>query len=285
MSDRHPKIHRPEFGTVKSEKLKIVPRNQRITLRFDVTFLGTGTSQGVPVIACNCPVCLSKNSKDKRLRTSVLIETDHLNIIIDSGPDFRYQVLRAGLKKLDAILFTHEHRDHIAGLDDVRSFNFLQKKAMPVYGTYRVIEQIRREFHYVFESTYPGIPQLEIHEISNRQFKIKDLNIAPIEVLHHKLPVMGFRFGDFTYITDANSISPVEFEKIRGTRVLVINALQKDDHISHFTLDEALEVIDNLLPQRAYLTHISHNLGFHDEVCRELPENVFLAWDGLTIHL
>ncbi len=208
-----------------------------------------------------------------------------MSIVIDSGPDFRYQVLRAGLKKLDAILFTHEHRDHIAGLDDVRSYNFLQKKAMPVYGSRRVIEQIRREFHYVFESNYPGIPQLEIHEISNDPFTISNLSVMPIEVFHHKLPVQGFRFGEFTYITDANSIPAAEFEKIKGTRILVINALQKNDHVSHFTLDEALEIIEKLHPEQAYLTHISHNLGLHEEICRELPENVFLAWDGLTIHL
>lgn len=248
-----------------------------------VTFLGTGTSQGVPVIACNCRVCSSGNSKDNRLRTSALIETDGHNILIDSGPDFRYQILRAGITHLDAILFTHQHRDHIAGLDDIRSFNFKQKKAMPIYGNDLVIDQIKREFHYVFENKYPGVPQLEIHQIDNRPFLIGDLAITPIEVLHHKLPVLGFRIKNFTYITDANTISEKEIAKIRGSKTLVINALQRDNHISHFTLEEALKVIDIIQPENAFLIHISHKLGLHDEVSKELPPNVNLAYDGLTI--
>ncbi len=250
-----------------------------------VTFLGTGTSQGVPVIACDCEVCQSTHPKDKRLRTSALIETGNQTIIIDTGPDFRYQVLRAGIKKLDAVLFTHEHRDHLAGLDDVRSYNFKQKMAMPVYGSNLVIEQIKKEFHYVFESKYPGIPQLEIHEISNQTFTVNSLPITPIQVLHHKLPVFGFRFYDFTYITDANSIPENELEKIIGSKILVINALQKDDHISHFTLNEALNVIERIGPEKAYLTHISHKLGLHHQVSKELPENVMLAYDGLSVNL
>lgn len=248
-----------------------------------VTFLGTGTSQGVPVIACNCAVCKSNNSKDTRLRTSALIETENLSIIIDSGPDFRYQVLRAKITKLDAILFTHQHRDHISGLDDVRSFNFKQKKPMPIYGNDLVIDQIKREFHYVFESNYPGIPKLEIHQISNRPFLIKNLAITPIAVLHHKLPVFGFRIKDFTYVTDANTIPDKEMEKIHGSKILVLNALQKDDHLSHFTLDEALKVIELIQPEKAFLTHISHNMGLHDEVSKELPPNVFLSYDGFSI--
>jgi phosphoribosyl 1,2-cyclic phosphate phosphodiesterase len=252
-------------------------------LKIKLTFLGTGTSQGVPVIACNCNICGSSDPRDKRLRTSAFIQIDELNLIIDAGPDFRHQVLRAGVQKLDAIIFTHQHRDHIAGLDDVRSFNFKQKKAMPIYGNELVIEQIRREFHYVFESKYPGIPQLEINEIDKTPFSINSLPIVPIEVLHHKLPVLGFRFKDLTYITDANTISSEEMEKIYGSRVLVINALQKDDHISHFTLDEALEVIEEIQPEKAYLTHISHNMGLHHEISKELPSNVFLAYDGLSI--
>jgi len=254
-------------------------------LSFKVTFLGTGTSQGVPVIACGCRVCGSTDPRDNRLRTSILIQTARQNIIIDTGPDFRFQVLRAELQKLDAVLFTHEHRDHIAGLDDVRSFNFTQKMAMPIYGNRNVIEQIKKEFHYVFESNYPGIPQLEIHEITNQKFEINGLPIQPVKVLHHKLPVFGFRFYDFTYITDANAIPDKEFEKIMGTEILVINALQKDDHISHFTLDEALRVIEKVNPKKAYLTHISHKLGLYKDISQELPENVMLAYDGLTINL
>ena len=252
-------------------------------MKLKLTFLGTGTSQGVPVIACNCNICKSHDPKDQRLRTSALIETDELTLIIDSGPDFRFQVLRSGIQKLDAILFTHQHRDHIAGLDDVRSFNFKQNKAMPIYGNELVIDQIKKEFHYVFESNYPGIPQLEIIQIDNNPFSIHDLPITPIEVLHHKLPVLGFRIGALTYITDANTIAPSEMKKIYGSKVLVINALQKDDHISHFTLDEALEVIDQIKPEKAYLTHMSHNMGLHSEISNELPPNVFLAFDGLSI--
>ena len=252
-------------------------------MSFKVTFLGTGTSQGIPMIACNCEVCKSANPKDNRLRTSALIQVDKQNIIIDSGPDFRYQVLRSGIQHLDAILFTHQHRDHIAGLDDVRSFNFLQKKPMPIYGNDLVIEQIKREFNYVFESKYPGIPQLEIHRIDGNPFSVENTYVIPIKVLHHKLPVFGFRFKDFTYITDANTIPEKELEKIFGTRILVLNALQKNDHISHFTLDEALKVIDLIKPDKAYLTHISHNMGLHDEVSRELPSNVELAFDGLSL--
>ena len=248
-----------------------------------LTFLGTGTSQGVPVIACDCRVCRSVNPLDKRLRTSVFLEIDGLNLVIDAGPDFRQQMLQADIHKLDAILFTHQHRDHIAGLDDVRSYNFIQKKSMPIYGNALVIDQISREFHYVFESNYPGIPQIDINCIDHTPFHIDDLLITPIEVLHHKLPVLGFRIHDLTYITDANSIPPKEFEKILGSKILVINALQRNDHISHFTLDEALRVIDKIKPEKAYLTHISHNMGLHEEVSEELPSNVLLAYDGLTI--
>lgn len=215
----------------------------------------------------------------------MLLEIDNLNLIIDTGPDFRYQVLRAGLTRLDAIIYTHEHRDHLAGLDDVRSFNYLQKSAMPIYGNNRVIEQIKKEFHYVFENNYPGIPQLEIHEIRNEPFLIQNLHIRPIQVLHHKLPVLGFRFMNFTYITDANTIPEEEFYKLEGSKTLVINALQKDDHISHFTLQEALDVIERVKPEKAYLTHISHKMGLHEQISGELPPNVVLAYDGLCITL
>ena len=253
-------------------------------MNLKLTFLGTGTSQGVPVIACNCKVCASSDARDNRLRTSVLIQVENQSIIIDSGPDFRSQVLRSGIQQLDAILFTHQHRDHIAGLDDVRSFNYVQKKAMPIYGNELVIQQIKREFHYIFESNYPGIPQLEIHQIDNKPFSIDGLSITPIKVLHHKLPVLGFRINDLTYITDANSIPEAEHEKVLGTKTLVINALQREDHLSHFTLNEALEVIDKLQPEKAYLTHISHKMGLHQTVSEELPANVALAYDGLSIN-
>lgn len=235
----------------------------------------------MPVIGCECPVCSSGDTKDKRLRTSAHLQIHDLSLIIDSGPDFRYQVLRAGIKKLDAILYTHQHRDHIAGLDDVRSYNFLQKSAMPIYCTDLVIEQIRREFHYVFESKYPGIPQLEINRIDSAPFCIQDVEVIPIEVIHHKLPVLGFRIADFTYITDANIIPEKEIEKLKGSKFLVLNALQKDEHLSHFTLDEALKVIERVGPKRAYLTHISHKMGRHEDVSKELPDNVLLAFDGL----
>lgn len=248
-----------------------------------ITFLGTGTSQGIPVIACNCLVCKSTDPKDNRLRTSALIETDGTQIVIDSGPDFRAQMLRAGLQKLDAILFTHQHRDHTAGLDDVRSFNQKYNAAMPIYGNKMVIDQIKRDFHYVFESNYPGIPQLEIHQIENSPFRIGNVKITPIEVMHHKLLVLGFRIGDLTYITDANSIAEKEIEKVYGSKILVLNALQINEHVSHFTLEEALEVIAKVNPERAYLTHMSHNLGLHDQISIELPTNVYLAYDGLSV--
>ncbi|MEM9981081.1 MAG: MBL fold metallo-hydrolase [Bacteroidota bacterium] len=251
-----------------------------------VTFLGTGTSQGIPVIACDCPVCQSKDIHDKRLRTSVLIEVDDLTLVIDTGPDFRQQMLRAKVQKLDAVLYTHEHKDHTAGMDDVRSFNFKQKKDMPIYAREKVLEQLKREFAYVFaEHKYPDVPSVEPHIITNMPFCVEDLKVTPIEVLHYKLPVFGFRIKDFTYITDANAISDAEMSKIKNSEVIVINALQKEDHISHFTLQQALEVIEQLQPKQAYLTHISHKMGFHAEVSKELPPHVALAYDGLSIEL
>ncbi|MGD1840290.1 MAG: MBL fold metallo-hydrolase [Thermonemataceae bacterium] len=251
-----------------------------------VTFLGTGTSQGIPVIACDCPVCQSKDIHDKRLRTSVLIEVDDLTLVIDTGPDFRQQMLRAKVQKLDAVLYTHEHKDHTAGMDDVRSFNFKQKKDMPIYAREKVLEQLKREFAYVFaEHKYPGVPSVEPHIITNLPFCVEDLKVTPIEVLHYKLPVFGFRIKDFTYITDANAISDAEMSKIKNSEVIVINALQKEDHISHFTLQQALEVIEQLQPKQAYLTHISHKMGFHAEVSKELPPHVAIAYDGLSIEL
>ena len=247
-----------------------------------VTFLGTGTSQGVPVIACECEVCTSVDFQDNRLRSSIHIEVNDLSLVIDTGPDFRQQMLRNRVKKLDAVLFTHAHKDHTAGMDDIRSFNFLQHADMPIYGRADVIDQLRDEFAYVFtESKYPGLPQVKVNTITNDPFTIGETEITPIEVMHHKLLVHGFRINDFTYITDANYISESEKEKIIGSKILVLNALQKKPHISHFTLSEALDLIEEIKPEKAYLTHISHKLGKHRDVKKELPENVELAWDGL----
>ncbi len=250
-----------------------------------ITFLGTGTSQGVPLIACTCYVCQSSDRKDKRLRSAILVHHEGLDIVVDAGPDFRQQMLRCGIHKLDGLLFTHAHKDHIAGLDDVRGFNFKMKSAVNVYCTEPVEVQMRREFHYIFsEHKYPGIPDITLHRIDkDHPFWVKEFKVDPIEVMHYKLPVLGFRFNDFVYITDANFISETEKKKIAGCEVLVLNALRREQHISHFSLQEALDLIAELKPKRAYLTHISHQLGTHEEVSLELPENVFLAHDELTI--
>jgi phosphoribosyl 1,2-cyclic phosphate phosphodiesterase len=249
-----------------------------------VTFLGTGTSQGVPIIACECLVCSSVNKRDKRLRSSILIQTEDKNIVVDTGPDFREQMLESGIRHLDAILFTHAHRDHLAGLDDIRGFNFIMKKAIDVYCEEWVENSIRSEFHYAFtEPKYPGVPEMNIHRFCIESFELFGNKIEPIRVLHHKLPVLGFRFGEFVYITDANAISDEEKEKIKGCKYLVLNALRKEKHISHFTLDEAVELISELKPQEAFLTHISHQLGLHNEVENDLPDHIHLAYDGLQL--
>lgn len=251
-----------------------------------VTFLGTGTSQGVPVIACSCAVCRSADKKDKRLRASVLVETRGKVLIIDTGPDFRQQMLRAQVEQLDAVLFTHEHKDHIAGLDDIRAFNFKQGKPVPIYCAPRVQEALKREFHYAFaEQRYPGVPQMKIHAIGTKAFNIDTLEVTPVEVLHYKLPVLGFRIGDFTYITDAKTITETEMEKVRGSKVLVLNALQKDKHISHLTLDEAVELAQKLEVEQCYLTHISHRMGLHAEIEKELPPGIHLAYDELKLEI
>lgn len=249
-----------------------------------VTFLGTGTSQGVPVIACDCAVCTSNNHKDKRLRTSVLVETSKTRIVIDSGPDFRQQLLREKTKRLDAVIFTHEHKDHIAGLDEVRAFNYFHKIKMPVYAAERVQTAIRREFAYIFaEEKYPGIPEIELNKIEDDPFYIGDLFIEPVNVLHYKLPVKCFKIQKFAYITDANFISQEEKEKIKNMDVLVLNSLRREPHISHFNLTEAIELVKELTPKKAYFTHIAHQLGLHEEVSKELPSNVELAFDGLQL--
>ena len=251
-----------------------------------ITFLGTGTSQGVPVIACNCPVCLSKNSKDNRLRSSIMIEDKGKVIAIDTGPDFRQQMLREKVQHLDAVVFTHEHKDHIAGLDDVRAFNFKQKKDMEVYASSATQVALKREFHYAFaENPYPGVPKINLNTIADAPFNIGDLELLPINVWHHKMPVKAFRIGKFTYITDANRIEEKELDKVMGSEVIVVNALRKTAHISHFNLDDAIALIEKIKPKKAYLTHISHYLGLHDEVQKELPDYIQIAHDGLVLNL
>jgi phosphoribosyl 1,2-cyclic phosphate phosphodiesterase len=251
-----------------------------------VTLLGTGTSQGVPVIACKCEVCTSAHEKDKRLRSSILLSLPELNVVIDTGPDFRQQMLRAGVEALHAVVFTHEHKDHIAGLDDIRAFNFLQHGAMDVYASPRVQEALHREFHYVFaDIKYPGIPEITLKTIDQNPFQIGGISFQPIEVMHHKMPVLGFRIGNFAYITDANYIAPAELDKLKNLDVLIINALRIQTHLSHFNLEEALEIIDILQPKRALLTHISHLLGKHEDVSKLLPSHVELAFDGQELYL
>lgn len=251
-----------------------------------LTFLGTGTSTGVPVIACNCNVCKSSDPRDKRFRTSVMLTHEGRNIVIDCGPDFRFQMLKQNVEDIDAVLFTHEHRDHIAGLDDIRAFNYILNKNIPIYGTRNVMEAIRTEFPYIFsESRYFGIPQLTVHEITNNPFSIGQLEILPVQVMHNKLPVFGYRVGGLTYITDASMIPEEEKHKIKGSKVLVLNALRNSKHISHLSLGEALSLIEELRPDKAYLTHISHFLGLHAEVEKKLPPTVHLAYDNLIIEV
>ncbi|MFM8242098.1 MAG: MBL fold metallo-hydrolase [Crocinitomicaceae bacterium] len=252
-----------------------------------ITFLGTGTSQGVPVIACSCKVCLSSDVKDKRFRSSVLIEINNKSLVIDTGPDFRSQMLANNVQQLDAVLFTHEHKDHVAGLDDIRPFNFKQHAPIAVFASERVEQAIKREYHYIFaEKKYPGIPQISLNRIDLNPFNVwKDLKIIPIEVKHYLMPVLGFRINNFTYITDAKTIDSKEIDKIKGTEVLVINALRIEAHPAHFNLDEALLFIDLIKPKKAFLTHISHLFGTHNDIEKMLPENVFVSYDGLQIDM
>lgn len=252
-----------------------------------VTFLGTGTSQGVPVIACNCSVCLSDNKKDKRLRSSILIESETTTVIIDTGPDFRYQMLRANVQNLDAVVFTHEHKDHIAGLDDVRAFNYKQQSAMEIYANENVQTALKREFFYVFSDfKYPGIPLLNLHTIDkNQTFTIGDITFTPIEALHYKLPILGFRINDFVYLTDVKTIAEEELVKLSGAKYLVLNALQKENHLSHLTFQEAIDLAEEVGAEHTFFTHISHRLGKYIDVTKELPADISLAYDGLQINI
>jgi phosphoribosyl 1,2-cyclic phosphate phosphodiesterase len=252
-----------------------------------LTFLGTGTSQGVPVIGCTCEVCKSVDVRDKRLRTAAMVEVDGQNLVIDTGPDFRQQMLRAQPENVDAVLFTHEHKDHIAGLDDIRPFNFKTRKALDIYASANVQEALKREYHYVFaEDKYPGVPSIDVHDINGQtDFSVNGTQISPVEVMHYKLPVLGFRIGKMAYITDAKTIAPEQLEKLYGLDVLVLNALRKKEHISHFNLAQAIEMVKELKPKRAYFTHISHLMGKHKDVSAELPDNIHIAHDGLEVEL
>ncbi len=250
-----------------------------------LTFLGTGTSQGVPLIGCQCAICLSTDSRDKRLRTSVMIQSETTTVVIDSGPDFRQQMLREDVRKLDGLVFTHSHKDHLAGMDDIRAFNYIQKKDMDIYANEETQAMIKNDFAYIFHNiTYPGIPQVQLHLIDkNNAFTIGDITFQPIEVMHYKMKVLGFRIHGLTYITDANYISEEEKDKIKGSDILILNALRREKHISHFTLEEAIEISNELKPKQTYFTHISHQLGSHEEVNNELPPGIHLAYDMLSI--
>lgn len=252
----------------------------------ELTFLGTGTSQGVPIIGCGCEVCSSTDPHDKRLRSSVLIKQQGVRIVIDTGPDFRYQMLREHITGIDAILYTHEHMDHVGGMDDVRAFNYVMQKPVDIYCEPRVERTLRRVFDYAFaETKYPGVPEVVLHPILSDEvaFDVHGVRVVPVRGMHYKLPVLGYRIGNICYLTDMNAIGEEQIEKFRGIDILVINALRREKHISHFTLDQALTVIAKAKPKRAYLTHISHQLGLHEDLSRELPENVFPAYDGLKI--
>jgi phosphoribosyl 1,2-cyclic phosphate phosphodiesterase len=238
------------------------------------------------MIGCECGICKSPDPKDKRLRSSIIVQSPTTTLVVDTTPDFRYQMLRLNIRHLDAIVFTHPHKDHIAGLDDVRAFNFFMQKPMQVYANTLTEEALRRDFYYAFaEKKYPGVPEIELITIDDMPFMIGDIPVTPIAVWHHKMPVYGFRFGDFTYITDANRIDEEEKNKIRGSKILVVNALRKAQHISHFTLDEAIGLVNELNIPEAYFTHISHQLGFHQHINAALPQHIKLAYDGLTCKL
>lgn len=251
-----------------------------------VTFLGTGTSGGVPLIACPCEVCRSTDPRNKRLRTSILIETPSQTLAIDCGPDFRQQMLSADVRHLDAILMTHQHKDHTGGLDDIRAFNFINKKPIDIYCDYATELGIKDQYSYVFtETDYPYLPKMKFHRVNTEKFCIGDLEILPIEVMHATMPVKGYRFGNFTYITDAKTIDSAEREKIRGTKTLVVNALRHENHYSHFTINEAIELVNHVQPERAYFIHMSHQFGLHETMQSKMPQGIYIAYDGLKIEV
>ena len=253
-----------------------------------ITITGSGTSQGVPVIGCECHVCNSNDIKDKRLRSSVHIQYNNNSIVIDTGPDFRQQMINSKIKTLDAVIFTHEHKDHVAGLDDVRAFNFIQRKPIEIYCSDNVFTALKREFHYIFDPKfkYPGIPSINRHKISKvNTFKINEVSITPIEVMHYKLPVLGFRIDNFAYITDAKTIEIKEKNKLKNLDLLIVNALRIKEHISHLNLEEALDLINELNPKKAILTHLSHLMGKHQEIKKLIPKNVDIAFDGMKFNL
>lgn len=238
------------------------------------------------MIACDCEVCTSLDVKDKRLRPSIMVQSEKTTIVVDTTPDFRYQMLREKVKKVDAILFTHPHKDHIAGLDDVRAFNFFSRRKMDVYANSLTEEALKREFAYAFaDKKYPGVPDIELNTITLDPFSIGDIFIVPVQVWHLKMPVLGFRFGKFTYVTDANKIDEEEKQKIRGSEIFVVNVLRKQSHISHFSLGEAIDLVQELRVPKSYFTHISHQLGLHEAIEAELPDNIHLAYDGLVINV
>lgn len=251
-----------------------------------ITFLGTGTSSGVPMIACNCEVCQSADPKDNRLRSSILVQSETTTLVVDTTPDFRYQMLRSKVIKLDAVLYTHPHKDHIAGMDDIRAFNFFNHAAVDLYANEITQKALRNEFYYVFaEHKYPGIPDISLHDVPTNSFLVGDIPVQPILTWHLHMPVLGYRFGDFTYITDANRIDAAEKQKIVGSKILVLNALRHKKHISHFTLQEAIDMADELGVPEAYFTHISHQLGTHALVSGTLPKGRHLAYDGLSLQI
>jgi phosphoribosyl 1,2-cyclic phosphate phosphodiesterase len=251
-----------------------------------VIFLGTGTSQGVPVIGCGCDACRSDDPHDNRLRSSILIQNDTSTIVIDTGPDFRQQMLREKITGLDAVIYTHEHRDHVAGLDDIRSFNFLQKRSMDLYGEKRVLQSIRISFPYVFaENKYPGVPNVILHEITTDPFMLENIRFIPIRLVHANIPVLGFRINDFAYLVDANFISSLEKEKLKGVKQVVIGALRKEKHHSHFTLDEAGKLFLELGAKEGYVTHISHQMGVEKDFKTLLPDGMIPAYDGLVLEI